>query len=31
MLEGLMEDDFVKIGEFIGGAVDVAAEVQRLC
>ena len=22
-----MEDDFVKIGEFIGGAVDVAAEV----
>jgi len=26
---GLMEDDFVKIGEFIGGAVDVAAEVQK--
>ena len=26
---GLTEDDFVKIGEFIGSAVDVAAEVQK--
>jgi len=26
---GLMEDDFVRIGEFIGSAVDIAAEVQK--
>uniref|UniRef100_A0A7S4SUN9 Serine hydroxymethyltransferase n=1 Tax=Alexandrium monilatum TaxID=311494 RepID=A0A7S4SUN9_9DINO len=26
---GLMEEDFVRIGEFIGEAVDVAAEVQK--
>ncbi|CAK9113033.1 unnamed protein product [Durusdinium trenchii] len=26
---GLMEDDFAKIGEFIGGAVDVAVAVQK--
>merc|ERR1712217_595033 len=25
---GLVEEDFVKVGEFIGEAVDVAAEVQ---
>merc|ERR1712232_1186446 len=26
---GLVEEDFVKVGEFIGGAVDIAAEVQK--
>jgi len=26
---GLMEDDFVRIGEFIGSAVDIAVEVQK--
>merc|ERR1712226_391101 len=26
---GLMEEDFVKIGQFIGEAVDIAAEVQK--
>eukprot|EP00435_Cladocopium_sp_Y103_P066593 s112_g28.t2 len=26
---GLMEEDFVKIGQFIGSAVDVAVEVQK--
>merc|ERR1711953_1214153 len=26
---GLMEDDFVKIGQFIGEAVDIAGEVQK--
>lgn len=26
---GLVEEDFVKIGEFIGSAVDVAVEVQK--
>merc|ERR1719362_2129633 len=26
---GLVEEDFVRVGEFIGEAVDVAAEVQR--
>merc|ERR1712207_22433 len=26
---GLMEEDFVKIGQFIGEAVDVAGEVQK--
>jgi len=26
---GLVEEDFVKIGDFIGGAVDIAAEVQQ--
>merc|ERR1712046_235812 len=26
---GLMEEDFVKVGEFIGEAVDIAAEVQK--
>jgi len=26
---GLVEEDFAKIGEFIGEAIDVAAEVQR--
>merc|ERR1712050_819031 len=26
---GLVEQDFVKIGEFIGEAVDIAAEVQQ--
>merc|ERR1719413_73145 len=26
---GLVEEDFVKVGEFIGEAIDVAAEVQK--
>merc|ERR1712151_441643 len=26
---GLMEEDFVKVGQFIGEAVDIAAEVQK--
>merc|ERR1712113_621151 len=26
---GLMEEDFVRIGEFIGEAVDIAADVQK--
>merc|ERR1712151_1492230 len=26
---GLMEEDFVKIGQFIGEAVDIAADVQK--
>merc|ERR1712187_465434 len=26
---GLMEEDFIRIGEFIGDAVDCAAEVQK--
>merc|ERR1719330_902142 len=26
---GLVEEDFVRVGEFIGEAVDVAAEIQR--
>merc|ERR1712232_1392984 len=26
---GLMEEDFVKVGQFIGEAVDIAAEVQN--
>merc|ERR1719343_1599891 len=26
---GLMEEDFVKVGEFIGEAVDIASEVQK--
>jgi len=26
---GLMEEDFVKVGEFIGQAIDIAAEVQK--
>merc|ERR1711972_262780 len=26
---GLVEEDFVRVGEFIGEAVDIAAEVQK--
>lgn len=26
---GLVEEDFVRIGSFIGRAVDIAAELQR--
>mmetsp|Transcript_6235 Transcript_6235/g.14463 ORF Transcript_6235/g.14463 Transcript_6235/m.14463 type:complete len:83 (+) Transcript_6235:485-733(+) len=26
---GLMEEDFEKVGEFIGQAIDIAAEVQK--
>merc|ERR1711957_551561 len=26
---GLMEEDFVQVGKFIGEAIDVAAEVQK--
>merc|ERR1712183_1221162 len=27
---GLMEEDFERIGEFIGEAIDIAAEVQKV-
>merc|ERR1712157_113541 len=26
---GLVEEDFVKVGEFIGEAIDIASEVQK--